>query len=96
MTISKRVNPNLIKSMKGKFKSVSKILPALLLIAFVGISVLVPVHQAQAAGEIIGWFAGKLADSETLSKLVAGTVYFLASLALWFLNYFIYWAAWAV
>jgi len=82
--------------MKGKFKSVLKILPALLLIAFVGISVLVPIHQAQAAGEIIGWFTDKLVGSETLSKFVAGAVYFLASLALWFLNYFVYWAAWAV
>ena len=94
----------LIKSMKNKLKSVSKILPILILAVFIGIAVLTPVHQAWASGgwlsstwDKIKWGANFVNDPlGYIENIVPGILYFLFSLALKFLNYFVNIGAWAI
>lgn len=97
--------------MKGRFKKVSKILPILMLVLFIGIAVLAPIHQVQASAgwgwdilsgikdgvsDALGLGKLKEAAGEYIGNLIIAIVYAIASLALKIFDWLVYWAAWAV
>ena len=86
-------------------------MPVMLIVVFISVSVLIPIHQARAIAPVIVWgvitagsavaaylSADKLKENavEWAGNLVLAIVYILASLVLKILNYLVYWAAWAV